>query len=270
MRAGLALLLHSFQRVRMLVLAIIGMLAAIQILFAVAAESLQEQNSFNHLFALVPEFLRQLLGSSLLALLSFRGIVCLGFFHVAVLAVLVGVVISLATEPAGEAEKRFLDLVLSHPLARHWIITRTAVLVAAFVFVAMSVMVVATRIGLYATVSGDTARAVFQVVPQLALNLGALLLCWGGVAAMLATIATRRSVAGGGAALLASACFITDVISLVWKPLKPLARYLPFHYFSTLNLISGSSNVSHDSLILLSIGAAGFAMAYLLFSRRDL
>ncbi len=270
MNAAIALLRHSVRRVRVLTFAIIAMLASIQILFTIAAKSLQEQNSFSQLFALVPEYLRQVLGPSLLTLLSFRGIVCLGYFHVAVMAVLVGVVISLATEPAGEAEMRFLDLVLSHPLARHWIITRTAALITAFVVVALSVMVLATRVGLYATASPDIAQSVFQVVPRLALNLGALLWCWGGIGVMLASIAPRRSVAGAATALLAAACFITDLISQVWRPLKPLTRFSPFHYFNSLNLIAGSPNAAHDSMVLAGIGAAGLVMAYLFFSRRDL
>ncbi len=270
MNAGIALFLHSYRRARVLVGAIVVMLAAIQVLFAVAAKSLQEQNSFSQLFALVPEYLRQVLGPSLLTLLSYRGIVCLGYFHVAVQAVLIGVVISLATEPAGETEKRFLDLVLSHPLSRHWVITRSVALVAAFAVLALSVMVLATRIALYATASEEMARTVFSVVPRLALNLGALLLCWGGIAAMLATIASRRSIAGAGAAILAAACFIMELISQVWRPLKPLTRYSPFHYFNSLDLIAGSPVVARDALILAGIGATGFAIAYIFFSRRDL
>lgn len=270
MKAGLALFLHSARRARTLVLALAALVAGFQILLAFAARSLEELNTFGRLAALVPDFLRQLLGPSLLTLLSFRGIACLGYFHVAIVATLVGLTIALATEPVGETESRFLDLVLSHPLARHWVITRTIALLAACIVFLLGAMMLGTRVGLYWLVSGDLARATFRVVPELTLNLGALLLCWGGIALAVASTARRRSVAGAVTALLAMACYMTDLIAQVWQPLRPVAKYSPFHYYNSLDLITGSSNVTRHALILVCIAAAGFALAFLNFRRRDL
>jgi len=270
MRAGLALFLHSARRARTLVLAAAALLAAFQILLAFAARSLQELNTFSGLTALVPEFLRQLMGPSLLSLMSFRGVACLGYFHVAVVAFLVGLTIALATEPAGEAETRFLDLILAHPLARHWVITRTIVLAATCIAFLLGGMMSGTLVGLYWLVGGDLARETFHVVPRLALNLGLLLLSWSGIALALASIARRRSVAAAIAALLAMACYMTDLIAQAWKALKPVARYSPFHYYNSLVLITGSSDSTQDVLILATIAAAGFLLAYLLFYLRDL
>ena len=100
------LLLHSVRRLRTLLFVAAVLLAAFQILLAAAARSLQELNTFSGLTALVPDFLRQVFGPSLLTLMSFRGIACLSFFHVAVLAFLVGVVIAIATEGDCEIEQK--------------------------------------------------------------------------------------------------------------------------------------------------------------------
>ena len=270
MRACYALLMHSVRRARALVLVAAALLAAFQILLAFAAKSLQELNTFSGLMALVPDFLRQTFGSSLLTLMSFRGVACLGFFHVAILAFLVGLMISLATEPASEIETRFLDLILSHPLARYWVITRTIVLLILCIALSLGAMVLGTWIGLHWLVDGDVARKTFAVIPQLGINLGVLLLCWGGIALALASIAHRRGVAAAITGLLAMTSYMIEAIAQVWKPLKPIARYSPFHYYSSLNLITGSSGSTHDIFILAGIAATGFILAYLSFQFRDL
>ena len=270
MNGGFALMRHSARRVRILILSMAGLLAAFQVLFTLAANSLQELNAFDRITALFPDFVRQLLGSSLITVMSFRGIACLGYFHVAVVATLVGLAIAIATEPATEIESRFLDLVLSHPLRRHWVITRSIALLGASILFVVSAMMIATRAGLYWLVSTDVARTTFQVVPLLSLNLGVLLMCWGAVALGMAAASKRRSVASACAGLLAMAAYLADVISQVWEPLKRVARFSPFHYYRPLNLVTGNAGVSGDILTLAGVAAAGFAVAYLLFQRRDL
>ncbi len=270
MKAGLDLWLHSARRARPLILATAGLLAGFQVLFVLAARSIQEFSTFDRLAALVPDVLRQMLGPSFLTILSFQGIVCLGYFHVAVIAVLVGLTIAIATEPAAEVETRLLDLILAHPLARHWVITRTIVLLAASIALVVFAMMAGTRAGLFWWIPGETARAVFGVVPLLSLNLAVLLLCWGAIGLALASRAQRRSVASAITGLLAVAAYLVDVIAQVWSPLRPLARFSPFHYYNSLRLILGSADATHDLLILSGAAVAAFLLAYFFFSRRDL
>jgi ABC-type transport system involved in multi-copper enzyme maturation permease subunit len=270
MKACVALLHHSARRVRSLVLATAGLLALFQILFTLAAESLQEFNAYDRLAALVPDVFRQLLGPSVITIMSFKGIACLGYFHVAIVAVLVGLAIAIATEPAIEAESRFLDLILAHPVARHWVITRSIALLTGSIAVVVAAMMLGNRVGLYWLAPGDVGQEAFSIVPELSLNLAVLLLCWGAIALAAASIARRRSVAGAVTGLLAMVCYLADVISQVWKPLKPMARFSPFHYYNSLNLIMGSGDATRDIVILACVAACCFLLAYLLFSRRDL
>jgi hypothetical protein len=109
-----------------------------------------------------------------------------------------------------------------------------------------------------------------RVIPALSLNLAVLLLCWGAIALVLAAVARRRSVAGAIAGLSAMVCYVTDVISQVWRPLRPVARFSPFHYYNSLNVIIGSADAKRDMLTLACIAAACFLLAYFLFSRRNL
>ena len=118
MKGALTLLANSLKRVRFLVLTMGALLAGFQILLTLVAASIQRTRGFDDLSAIVPDFMRQLMGPSLVGLMSFAGIVSVGYFHLAVMGSLVGLMIALATEPASEIETGFMDLILSRPLAR--------------------------------------------------------------------------------------------------------------------------------------------------------
>ena len=79
MRRPLTLLLHSLKRVRILVLAMGLVLAIFQVFLIVIARSVQRSNAFEQIGALIPPFVRELLGPSLAGFMSFGGIVCLGY-----------------------------------------------------------------------------------------------------------------------------------------------------------------------------------------------
>jgi hypothetical protein len=64
---------------------------------------------FEQLASLLPPFARALPGHSLASVMSFSGIVCLGYFD-------------LATVPASEVETGFADLIFARPLQRHWLV----------------------------------------------------------------------------------------------------------------------------------------------------
>src|SRR5206468_4039433 len=83
---------------------------------------LERNQAFATLSSIVPEFIRSVAGPSMLAFMSFGGIVALGYFHPIVLASLLGLAIAIATEPAAEIESRFDDLTLTRPVPRRAII----------------------------------------------------------------------------------------------------------------------------------------------------
>jgi hypothetical protein len=94
MKAPLILTVYALKRVRTLVAGMAALLAAFQVLLIVVARSIESSNSFEQLGDLMPPFVRQLLGPSFLSLMSFSGIVCLGYFHLAVMGSLIGLAIA--------------------------------------------------------------------------------------------------------------------------------------------------------------------------------
>ena len=121
----IALVVQSLHRVRKFLLVTGVLLAGFQVVLILQANSIQASNSFAQMGDLVPSFARDVLGPSFVAFLTFKGIVCLGYFHPVVMGALVSVSLTLATIPVMEIETGFIDLVLARPVTRHWIVTRS-------------------------------------------------------------------------------------------------------------------------------------------------
>ena len=246
-----------------------GALALFQVLLAMAAAELQREGTFEQIVALVPSFVRELAGSVLVSMMSFSGIMALGYYHVAVVAVLVGLTVAVATEPAAEVEAGFADLVLAQAVAREAVITRSVVLLAVCPAIVIAAMTAGTFAGLWVAEPAAGSRPPARLVWSLAVGLWALLACWGGVSLVIGAAARRRAVAAGIAGGAAAALMLVDYLSRVWKPIRGLARLSPFHYYNPLDLVIGKPLPAGDIGILLGTAAAAVALAFVLFRRRD-
>ncbi|MBI3268276.1 MAG: hypothetical protein HYZ53_04585 [Planctomycetes bacterium] len=270
MSSPLWLIHHSLRRARLLVLVMGAILALFQVVLVLFARSLQGTNSFDQLASLIPEFVRQLLGPSFVAVMSFRGVVCIGYFHVAVMGGLVGISIALATELAGEIESRFMDLLLARSMARHWVVTRSVVVCTACALWLLGMMVLGTWGGLRGLAPEGVEWPTPRVVGLLALNLGLLMLAWAGIALAVAAASRRRSVAGSLVGLAALVLFLLDYVGRIWQAAECVAWLSPFRYYSPLDLILGRDLPAGHLEVLALLAAAGFGLAYILFSRRDI
>jgi ABC-2 type transport system permease protein len=270
MRSGLILLLHSLKRARALVLVMGLLLAAFQVLLTLVARSLQSSNAFDQLSSLIPDFMRQLMGPTVVGLMSFSGIITVGYFHIAVMGSLVGLSVALATQPTSEVETRFMDLILARPMARHWVITRTiALLIICISFVLMMLMA-GTWAGLHFLAPEGVSLPSQKLILSLAINLGALLLCWGGVGVAISSVSRRRTVAGALTGLLALSTFLLDYVARAWSPAETVAWLSPFRYYSPLDIVMGFDVPAYNLWVLVGISLVGFLLSYILFSRRDI
>jgi ABC-2 type transport system permease protein len=183
---------------------------------------------------------------------------------------LIAMIVTLATTPAAEVETGFIDLILSRPLARHWIVTRTVALVILTTTFLLALMIAGTWIGLETLGPKDAEWPSTKLIGSLAVNLALLMLCWGGVALAIGAVARRRSVAGALAGLLALATFLLDYVGRLWKPAESVEWLSPFNYFSPFDLVMGTPLPMKNLVALAGIAVAGFAAAYVLFARRDI
>lgn len=270
MRAVLFLFGYSMKRVGTLVFAMGLLLAVFQVFLVVIAKSIQTSNAFNEMAVLIPSFARDLLGPAMTSFMSFKGIVSLGYFHLVVMSSLVGLSISLATIPTSEIETGFIDLVLSRPLARHWIITRTIVIVAVSTAAILTLMMIGTWTGLQTLAHNTVDWPSRSLILSLAVNLGLLMLCWAGVALAIGSASRRRGVAGALAGLLALATFLLDYVARAWKPAESTGWLSPFRYYVPFEQLMGNPLPIKNLIVLSGIAVFGFLAAYVLFSRRDI
>jgi len=268
MTGPILLLSLSLKRARTLLVATGLLLAAFQVLLVLIASSIHP-SKFEDLAALLPPFVRALLGPAVASVMSFGGIVCLGYFDLAIVAALLALIIALATLPASEVETGFADLILARPLRRHWIITRTIALVLISTLMMVALMMAGTWVGLAMLAPDGAQWPSPMMIGSLALNLGMLMLCWSSVALALAA-ACRRSVASATTGLLALAALLLDLTARLWPAAEPFAWLSPFRYFIPFDLVMGTALPVENILVLWAIAMSGFTVAYLLFSQRDI
>ena len=265
-----ALVLQLLHRVRKLLLAAGMLLAAFQIVLILQADSIQAANSFAQMGALIPSFLRDIMGPSFVAFLSYSGIVSFGYFHPVVIGALIAVSITLATIPVMEMETGFLDLILARPVARHWIVVRSIVVALIAVVFLLGMMGFGMWLGLSNFAPKDAVGPSVRVIGSLAINLGFLMLCWAGVALAIGGVCRRRGSAGAIAGLLALIAYLTDYIGRAWKPADSVAWLSPFRYYAPFELMMGGSLSVRNVCVLGGIAVAGFGLAWVFYSRRDI
>jgi ABC-2 type transport system permease protein len=246
------------------------LLGAFQVLLVAVAGSIQRSGGFAALGALLPAFVRELLGPSLVSFMSFAGIVSLGYFHLVSIGSLVGLSIATAMMPVSEIDTGFIDLILSRPMARHWIITRTIAALILSIVILLALMLAGTWTGLEVLAPKGVVWPSSKLILSFAVNLAMLMLCWGGVALVIASASRRRGAAGAIAGLIALAAFILDYIGRLWKPADSIAWLSPFRYYAPFELVMGNPLPLKNLAVLGGIAMAGFVAAWVLFSRRDI
>jgi len=269
MTGPILLLALSLKRVRMLLLAMGLLLAAFQVLLVLIARSIEHAGEFEQLASLLPPFARTLLGPSLASVMSFRGVVCLGYFDLGIVIALLALAIALATVPASEVETGFAELILARPLRRHWLITRTIALLLLAILLMLSLMVAGTWVGLAILAPENAQPPSPRMLGSLVLNLGLLMLCWGGVA-MAFGAACRRTAASATTGLLALISLLLDLTGRLWPPADQIAWLSPFRYFIPFDLVMGNDLPVENMIVLWAIAMTGFTLAYFFFSQRDI
>jgi ABC-2 type transport system permease protein len=270
MSGPILLLTHSLRRARGLVLTTGILLGLFQVVLVAVAGSIQGSGGFEALSTLLPPFVRDLLGPSFVTFMSFAGIVSVGYFHLAAMAALVGLTIALALIPVSEIESGFVDLILSRPVARHWIITRTIATMILSTLMLITLMLSGTWAGLEVLAPKGAAWPSAKLILSLAINLGLLMLCWGGVAMAIGSASRRRSVAAALSGLLALVAFLLDYVGRLWRPAESVAWLSPFRYYAPFELVMGNVLPAKNLAVLGGVAAGGFAAAYVLFARRDI
>jgi ABC-2 type transport system permease protein len=174
--------------------------------------------------------------------------------------------ILMATRVAADADRGFLELPLSTrlPRLRYLGATIGSQVVGVAVLATMTIGAVLV-VDLF--IEPDFAVDRLALAGIHALTFG-LAIC--GVTALLAVLLLDRGRAGGLAAGILIVMYLANVIAQLSPDLGGLADLSAFHYFNVRSLIDSGAYPVADSLIYVAVAIIGWALALLVFRRRDL
>jgi hypothetical protein len=131
-------------------------------------------------------------------------------------------------------------------------------------------MTIGSWTGLTCCTPTTVQRPSIGLLRSLALGLGAIVWCWGGLALAAASAARRRAVAAGMTGIAALVAYLVDYLGRVWDPLSRVSPLSPFHYFEPMTVITGAPLNITNLAILFAIGTGGAIVAHVIFGQRDL
>jgi len=268
--SGFALVRHALWRARTLILVVALILGAFQWLITLAARTFDRTGAFKQILSIIPPMMRALAGDALVPMASFGGMVTIGYFHLIVQAALMAVAIGLTTQTASEIELHLVDLLMSRPVSRAWLVGRSVIALLVSTVAILGVMALGTWSGLHLFAPEGASWPEPRLVLSLLINLALLMLVWGSVALAIATLSRRRVTAISIAGLAALVTFLLDYLARVWDPMKKIAWISPFHYVRQMELVAGGTLAPRDIAVLGGITIAFIAIAFVVIARRDL
>jgi ABC-2 type transport system permease protein len=268
-RAGIALFGRSMARSWRPLAAVCAILMMLEIVLVLNASAQLQAQSFSRMAELMPAFLRRTLGDLTLVMLSFQGMVAVGFFH-PVFVLLVSLLgIYFGSEPAYDVEAGFVDLLLARPLRRQWLVTRSVALVLIGTAAPPAAMALTMPIALRVLAPANAPWPAALDVLKMAMNLTAVAAVFGALSLLIASRSSRRGSAIAGAGIVAVCCYLVMFLEPTWRPAQTFGWLLPFHYFRPLDFLAGRAAPWRDLLVLGTLAIVLTATAYWQFNRRD-
>jgi ABC-type transport system involved in multi-copper enzyme maturation permease subunit len=265
-----ALLRRSAAQARYLLIGAAVVLCGFQIVIIGQAAEIQRTQAFGRFGDLIPAFLQRGMGSPVMLLATFKGLVAFGYFHPVVCLVLILAAMYVVSEPAHEIERGLVDLQLARSMPRHRLLTRSLLLAELTIAGAVLLMAAGTWMGMWIFDARAMDAPPMVLRARLLVNLAALASCFTGYALLLAALSKRWTTAFTTAALTTVVLYLLDFLAMGWRPIRHLAWISPFHYYAALDLVAGVSPLGRNVAILCGAAVVLSGGAYRVFARRDL
>jgi len=222
----------------------------------------------------LPSFVETLLGVPLSKLATTTGRISVLYVHLVTLLICLGWAIGRGSDVvSGEISRGTMDLLATLPVHRWAVVAVSATVTAFGTVVLVGSLWLGSLLGLH------TAPLPDRVVPRQflpgALNLSSMVFCLAGITALVSAADRSRwrtILTAGGFFAVSS---VIKMISRLWTPGEWL-KYLSFlTAFEPQQLILMDSDAPHSMAwsydgTLLALGLGTYALAALVFSRRDL
>jgi ABC-2 type transport system permease protein len=212
----------------------------------------------------VPEGVANLLGGADYASITgwYRGEIAVIYGPLVIAAIAITAAVALT---AGEEEDRILALVLAQPVRRSRLVVGKAAAVAA----AVTLVALATWIGLLAGVAVAGGGIPVGHMAAMSLHLAGFGLASGSVALALAAGTGRRALAGGVAAAYGVLGYLVNGFAPLVGAIDWLKYLVPFHYYAGHDPLGHGIDLG-DLAVLAMFTVALTAVAAMAIERRDL
>lgn len=240
-----------------------------ELLLVAQAVSIQASNAFSRMGELMPGFMQRGLGQQALLLATFKGTVAFGYFHPVIVLFVTILAVYFATEPAHDVESGRVDLLLARAVPRHRLITRSLLLSAGSVVAMVSLMAAGTWAGLSAFGAGMNGPDAATVLALIA-HLTAVAWWCGALGLAVAAGARRWTTAFSLVALATVVLYFVDFLAIAWPRVRAIAWISPFDYFPAIPILGGTAPAWRNLVVLWSVTAVLYVVAYWRFQRRDL
>jgi ABC-2 type transport system permease protein len=174
--------------------------------------------------------------------------------------------IILATRVAADADRGFLDIALTTPIARTTYLVGSIVTQIVGVAILAGSMVGAVLLGdLLIEPNFPATSVALSTVHALAFGVAV-----AGPATLLAVLFLDRGRAAGVTAGILVLMYLLNVVGSLAPEAEGVTVLSAFRYFDLKDLISHGAYPVGDTLVFVAVGVAGWAAALVAFRRRDL
>jgi ABC-2 type transport system permease protein len=213
-----------------------------------------------------PQFLA-LLNQELIATVSPRGIIGVGYTHpFALIMMAVWAVRVPSAALAGEIGRGTMDLVAARP------VTRSAQVAAALLtlLAGLTILAAAAWLGTFVGLMGRPLEGVtaWQYLPVVR-ALWLLFASAGVVGIFVSSLAHEAGPAIAWTSGLMAGAYVLDYAARVWPTIASLRPLSLFRYYEPQRVLSAGL-AGADVLVLAAVAAVALALAFAVFSRRDL
>ena len=160
----------------------------------------------------------------------------------------------------------------SRPVPRHWIVSRSLLVMTIGTGILSGAMYATTWAGLWWLAPPGTEWPDPRTAFSLSAHVTLIALCFGSVALAASGWTRRRSAAMGAVAVMAIATYLVELLEAIWAPARDVARVSPFHYLNASGILdrhgAGVRGILPCSATIFALRRT--ALAYWRYQRRDL
>lgn len=192
-----------------------------------------------------------------------------GWVHPLGLFVLCAYVMVYCTRfPAGEIDRGTIQVLLAQPLPRRSVQIGEAIVLLLSLAALLGFCTVGHVIGVSAYFA--QTGPLFAHLPIILVNLFALLVAIGGIAALISAVSKRRLAAIGAVFAIVEGWFLLNYLAPFWELADAIAFLGALHYYRPLTIARTGAWPLGSIALLTVLGAALWGLALVIFARRDL